>query len=86
MVKRYREIYREGMRSENPGKTEQSTPPERAFILQMQCATDRREIPFCGRVEHILSGNVKSFSTLDELGQAITEMLRESATHKEYKS
>jgi hypothetical protein len=85
MAKRCRETYREGMRSENPGNTEPSTPPERAFILQMQCPTDGRGTPFCGRVEHILSGNVKSFSTLDELGQAVIEMLRARTTNKEKK-
>jgi hypothetical protein len=67
------------MRSKKDGKTEPSTPPERAFLLQMHGPTR-------GRVEHILSGNVKSFSTVNELGQAITEMLRERTPQQEKKS
>jgi hypothetical protein len=71
------------MRSADDGNTEQNTPPERAFLLQMKCPSNRRKARFCGRVEHILSGDVKCFSTLDELGQAITKMLRERAADKE---
>jgi len=83
MVNRCRQTYRQGTRSENPGNTGQSTPPDRAFILQMQCPTEWRNVVFCGRVEHISSGNVKFFSSLDELRQAITEMLRVRTTTEE---
>jgi hypothetical protein len=41
--------------------------PTRAFVVQFREETDAAQIPFTGRVEHIVSGHATRFSSPKEL-------------------
>lgn len=61
-----------------PNPTENYTPllPERAFVVQLVAAENPDEDPMAGRVEHIGSGRAAMFSSMAELSQIMTKLLR----------
>jgi len=58
---------------------EQSSPftPEQAFVVQFGRDTAVATGRMAGRVEHVVSGKVARFQSLDELVAFMTEVLRE---------
>ena len=51
-------------------------PPERAFVVQFRRETGVDTQWLAGRVEHVVSGKVAQFQSLDELVAFMTEVLR----------
>jgi hypothetical protein len=58
--------------------------PAQAFVVQFRRETVVDTGRIAGRVEHVVSGKVARFQSLDELMAFMTEMLREVAetTHR----
>jgi hypothetical protein len=58
---------------------EESPPfvPEQAFVVQFGRETDVANRHLAGRVEHVVSGKVARFQSLDELVAFMTETLRQ---------
>jgi hypothetical protein len=50
---------------------------DRAFVVQFRADTDAKAGRFKGRVEHVGSGRVAHFQSLDELLAFIVQMLAE---------
>jgi len=42
-------------------------PPSRAFVIQFRIDSDLAAGGCCGRIEHVTSGRVTHFTSLDEL-------------------
>ena len=61
-------------------------PARRAFVVQLRATAEVARGQFCGRAEHIVSGQSQRFQTADELLQFITQVLtttEESPTRPE---
>jgi hypothetical protein len=54
-----------------------SFAPAQAFVVQFGRETDLDTGHMAGRVEHVVSGKVGRFQSLDELVAFMTEVLRE---------
>jgi len=52
-------------------------PANRAFVIQL-AASLTAERPFHGRVEHLSSGAVMHFKSLDQLAEFITQVVEKS--------
>jgi hypothetical protein len=55
-------------------------PPERAFVVQFYADTTLDAIHMSGRVEHVISGQVRHFRSLATLLDFITHVLVEAET------
>jgi hypothetical protein len=64
----------------SPKKTNDSRrfPPERAFVVQLSAAEQRRK-PTSGRVEHVVSGRCALFDSLERLAEFFGEVLGRQA-------
>ena len=51
-------------------------PIQRAFVVQLHAEAEVAQGRIIGRVEHVLSGQVARFQTLDELPEFFTHLLR----------
>ena len=58
-------------------------PPERAFVVQFYAETGLDTAHMAGRVEHVVSGQVRHFHSLATLVTFITRMLVEAETTSE---
>jgi hypothetical protein len=54
--------------------TESRLPPGRAFVVQLRSGTGDGDEIFVGRVEHIVSGEVRRFASAAELLASIAEI------------
>jgi hypothetical protein len=50
-------------------------PTQRAFVVQLHAETDVAQREVWGRAEHIVSGQVTYFQTVEELGQFMVHVL-----------
>jgi hypothetical protein len=67
----------QGRRTERPRPRDEARPPappstphlspERAFVVQLERARSSPRRTFCGRVEHLSSGDARHFGSLAEL-------------------
>jgi hypothetical protein len=54
-------------------------PTQRAFVVQLHTETDVAQHEVWGRAEHIVSGQVTYFKTMDELVQFMVRILTSPA-------
>jgi hypothetical protein len=62
--------------AKSPKKTDDARrfPPERAFVVQLSAAEQRRK-PTSGRVEHVVSGRCALFDSLERLAEFFGEVV-----------
>jgi hypothetical protein len=62
--------------AKSPRRTDDARrfPPERAFVVQLSGAEQRRK-PTSGRVEHVVTGRCALFDSLDRLAEFFGEVL-----------
>jgi SAM-dependent methyltransferase len=56
---------------------------EGAFVVRFSCETDPKTGRFCGRIEHVASGEMMRFQSLDELAGFLLEILRRTSGEAE---
>jgi hypothetical protein len=57
-------------------ETEQPSPPEAAFVLQLRTDADPASGTLAGRVEHVVSGRATRFGSIGELLAFVGRELR----------
>ena len=65
----------------NPPQHSSSISIHRAFVIHLQAETDVRRGLLAGRVEHVVSGQVVRFRSLDELLAFLAQILTQVADH-----
>ena len=55
--------------------TQPAYPTQRAFVVQIHAETDVAQSEVRGRAEHIVSGQVTYFQTVEELAQFMVHVL-----------
>ena len=51
-------------------------PTERIFLIRLSSNAEPASGTYCGRVEHVPTGRVMRFSTLSEIEQFMSDMLK----------
>ena len=59
-----------------------SLPANRAFVIQFRPAGPEGSTRFEGRVEHLASGRAEYFSSQEELGKILDQLLSGSWVHQ----
>jgi hypothetical protein len=59
--------------------TRRELPPGKAFVIQLHAGSGARSQPVSGRVEHIASGRIAHFHSVDELLEFIADALGSAA-------
>ncbi len=65
----------------NPPRHPSSISIHRAFVIHLQAETDVRHGLLAGKVEHVVSGQVNRFRSLDELLAFMAGFLTQVADH-----
>ena len=65
----------------NPPRHSSSISIHRAFVIHLQADSDMRHGLLAGRVEHVVSGQVSRFHSLDELLAFMAQILTQVADH-----
>ena len=63
--------------------TQPAYPTQRAFVVQIHAETDVAQSKVRGRVEHIVSGQVTYFQTVEELVQFMVHVLTSTTKHSQ---
>ena len=63
--------------------TQPAYPTQRAFVVQLHAETDVAQSEVRGRAEHIVSGQVTYFQTVEELAQFMVHVLTSTAKHSQ---
>jgi hypothetical protein len=63
--------------------TQPAYPTQRAFVVQLHAETDVAQSEVRGRVEHIVSGQVTYFQTVEELVQFMVQVLTSTTEHSQ---
>jgi hypothetical protein len=58
-------------------------PTQRAFVVQIHAETDVVQSEVRGRAEHIVSGKVTYFQTVEELAQFMVQVLTSTSEHSQ---
>ena len=63
--------------------TQPAYPTQRAFVVQLHAETDVAQSEVRGRAEHIVSGQVTYFQTVEELAQFMVQVLTSTTEHSQ---
>ena len=63
--------------------TQPAYPTQRAFVVQLHAETDVAQSEVRGRAEHIVSGQVTYFQTVEELAQFMVHVLTSTTKHSQ---
>jgi hypothetical protein len=62
-------------------ESQPSLPTDRAFVVQFRAQPTGASSPYDGRVEHVVSGQVARFHSLEELLAFMIRVLTDVQTH-----
>jgi hypothetical protein len=64
-------------------QSQPSLPTDRAFVVQFRVKATGASSPYDGRVEHLVSGHVAQFHSLEELLAFMVRVLTEVEEHSD---